>query len=190
MTFSPLPLPGPSPERLAEMRLAQAQETVLAAALAYDDAENDPMNGHTARAAYWGAYTTALGSYANTHGELFGTAREVVPVSDDDEPQNANTERLLLLSTLAVQAAARAGAAPTAGARLHAKLALENMYEYIHRIHNGLPAAVNVSRETTKPAAVEPCELEYAGDLGRAFCLSHDKTIEQGLKCPVGGVEA
>lgn len=135
-------IPVTDPKQAAEMRLAQAQESVLAAALAYDDAENEPTNGSTARAAYWGRYTTALGDYAAVHAEVFAP----------------NWPRVYM--DLLVQAG-------------------------------------SVSRETEWPfgpppatAPVEPCEIERVGDLGRVMCLSHDKVIERGLKCPTGGEEA
>lgn len=131
--------PVTDPKQAAEMRLAQAQESVLAAALAYDDAENEPTNGSTARAAYWGRYTTALGDYAAVHAEVFS-------------PNWPATYKELLVE------------------------------------------AGHVSRETEWPAgpppAVEACEMEHVLALGRVMCLSHDKVIERGQKCPVGGEEA
>lgn len=135
-------IPVTDPKQAADMRLAQAQETVLAAAIAYDDAENEPTNGSTARAAYWGRYTTALGAYAAVHAEVF---------------------------------------APS----------WPRVYE------NRLIEAKHVSRETwpagpppEAPKEVEACEMEKVGNIGRSWCLSHDKFVDPGSACPVGGAVA
>lgn len=163
-------IPVTDPKQAAEMRLAQAQETVLAAALAYDDAENEPTNGSTARAAYWGRYTTALGDYAAVHAEVFAPTWPRVYM-----------DLLVQAGHVSRETEWPAGPPPKVCA-----CDLPLGHAGSHLAH----ATLEVYATEVYATPSEPCELEPVGDLGRQMCLSHDRLIERGLKCPVGGAVA
>lgn len=141
-----------APVQFPESALLQAREAVLAAAAAYLEVEQDKTCGSTAKAAYWGTYTTALGAYADAHAELFDRGPALAAMAGTAEVQDAGPERLFLLATLALRAAQTAGSAPSHANKEYYRIAAENLLAYVGRIKNGLPrpasSAPIVSRET------------------------------------------
>lgn len=144
------------PVTFPEAPLLQAREAVLAAALAYTDVENDPKCGNTSKAAYWSQFTVALAGYADAHNDLY-TPAPVPAVAAGKEVQDASTDRLMLLITLALRAAHHAGIQPTVATQTYYRVAVENMQNYIRRIRNGMP-------RPSESAPIVSCEtLEICG---------------------------
>lgn len=183
MSIPGLPfIPVTDPKQAAEMRLAQAQETVLAAALAYDDAENEPTNGSTARAAYWGRYTTALGDYASVHAEVFAPTWPRVYM-----------DLLVQAGHVSRETEWPAGPPPKPCAEAVPTCAEAGAHNPVCACDLPLGhSGSHLSHATLEvfPMPSEPCEMQPVGNLGRAMCLSHERVIERGLRCPVGGAVA
>lgn len=173
-----------APVTFPEAPLLQAREAVLAAAIAYVDVENDPKCGNTSKAAYWSQFTVALAGYADAHNNLYAPA-PVPAKAEGKEVQDASTDRLMLLVTLALRAAHHAGLQPSEANKTYYRVAVENMQNYIRRIRNGLPrpseSAPIVSRETELCGAQVPLCVETGVHKPPCICVLRKGHANQHL---------